>query len=513
MFTDARELPDHSEIQADLAIIGGGAAGITLARALAGTRLKICLAEAGGLTYDPDVQALYEGESVGIDYPLTASRLRFIGGSTNHWGGYCVPLEPIDFEARAWLPHSGWPFGHEELDPYYGPACQVVEIGSRRFDDPEYWQRQTGTPMLQQATGRLRSRVVQFSPPTRFGVRYHSDLEATNNLQVLLHATVANIAAAPNGNHISHLEVRTLTGLAHRIRARRFVLATGALENARILLLSNDVARPGLGNQHDLVGRFFMEHPHLTGFAEVVIANQARLPALYVVRQKIEGRYAQAALVPTEQTLRSQRLLNAMFMMGLAGTYREGSRPYLGEEKTAAHETMLRAARRFLADGEGPLDPKDPSYSGMWLGIGCACEQVPNPDSRVSLSDKLDHLGQREIRLDWRLTEQDRHSVVWHMRSLGLELSSLGIGRMVLNVDDDGIWPTQVRGGSHHMGTTRMHDDPRQGVVDSNCRVHGIDNLYVAGSSVFPTSNAANPTLTIVALALRLADHLKEQPA
>ncbi len=513
MFTDARELPDHSEIQADLAIIGGGAAGISLARALAGTRLKVCLAEAGGMAYDADVQALYEGESVGIDYSLTANRLRFLGGSTNHWGGYCVPLESIDFEERDWLPHSGWPFGREELDPYYGPACQVVEIGSPRFDDLDYWQRQTGTPMLQQGTGRLRTRVVQFSTPTHFGQRYRSELEAAKSLQVLLNANVVNIAAAPNGGHIDHLKVRTLTGLSHRIRARQFVLATGALENARVLLLSNDVVRPGLGNQNDLVGRFFMEHPHLSGFAEVVTANRARLPALYVERKDIEGRSAQAALVPTDQTLRSRRLLNAMFMLGLAGTYRDNAPPYLGPETTAAHKTMLRAARRFLADGEGPLNPQDPSYCGLWLGIGCACEQVPNPDSRVSLADKLDHLGQREIRLDWRLTEQDRHSVVWHMHSLGLELASLGIGRMVLNVDDDGIWPAHVGGGSHHMGTTRMHVDPRKGVVDRNCRVHSVDNLYVAGSSVFPTSNAANPTLTIVALALRLADHLKEQLA
>ncbi len=511
MFTDARELPDHTGVQADLAIIGGGAAGITVARALAGTGLRICLAESGGMQYDPDVQALYDGQSVGIDYSLTFNRLRYFGGSTNHWGGYCSPLDPIDFEKRDWVPHSGWPFGREEIEPYYSPACEVVEIGPPRFEDLDYWRRETGAPLLAQSTGRFRTRVVQFSPPTRFGQRYGAELAASKNVQVLLNATVVNIAAAPNGDHITHLGVRTLTGLTHRIRARRFVLATGALENPRLLLLSDDVVRPGLGNQHDLVGRYFMEHPHLSGFGEMVVAQPKRLPSIYYNRVKVEGHSAQAGLVPTKETLRNGRLLNATFMMGFAGEYRDRNRPGLGPGPTAAHKAMLRAARRFLADGTGPLDPSDPSYAGIWLGIGCACEQAPNPDSRLSLSNELDALGQRKSRLDWRLSSQDRHSVVHHIRMLGLELASPGIGRMLINVDDDGIWPEQVSGGSHHMGTTRMHDDPKQGVVDRNCRVHGIDNLYVAGSSVFPTSGASNPTLNLVALALRLADHLKAQ--
>jgi choline dehydrogenase-like flavoprotein len=155
------------------------------------------------------------------------------------------------------------------------------------------------------------------------------------------------------------------------------------------------------------------------------------------------------------------------------------------------------------------VKPQAPTYIGSRLGLGCACEQVPNPDSRVSLSSQRDALGLPQIKLDWRLTEQDRRSLVTHMHSLALEFGALGMGRMVLYVEDDGIWPAHVDGGSHHMGTTRMHDDPRHGVVDRNSKVHAIDNLYVAGSSVFPTCGSANPTLTIVALTLRLADHLR----
>ena len=172
---------------------------------------------------------------------------------------------------------------------------------------------------------------------------------------------------------------------------------------------------------------------------------------------------------------------------------------------------MLMAARRFLSDRDDAEKSPEPDAAGVWLGIGCACEQAPNPASRVSLSAERDALGLAKIRLDWRLTEQDRHSVVEHMRSLALEFGALDIGRMILNVEDDGRWPEVVSGGNHHMGTTRMSDNPRRGVVDRNTRVHGTDNLYIAGSSVFPTSGAANPTLTIVAMTLRLADHLRKQ--
>lgn len=504
MYIDARTLPDRTRLEADIAIIGAGPAGITLARALGGGHRSVCLLDAGGVEHDQQVQALYDGESVGIDYPVIIHRLRMFGGSSNHWGGFCRPLDPIDFEVRDWVPHSGWPFGIDTLDPYYGPASGIVEITPDRFADSTYWEMATGERQIPPVTGRMQLRYVHFSPPTRFGERYGPELRATVNTRVVLNANVTNIAATADGRHVARLDVRTLTGLQHTVQARTYVLATGGLENARMLLLSDDVVSAGLGNQNDLVGRFFMEHPHLPGFGEIVVADLARLPTIYRRRVIVDGRAANAAFNPSEAFLREQRLLNATFMAGEAGTYRAGL-PAEGEH-AARHVEMLSAARRFLADGP---DAVDPAVLGHWLGLGCSCEQAPNPDSRVSLSPQRDVLGLRKLRLDWRLTGQDRRSVVRHMRSLAMEFGALGIGRLLMHVEDDGVWPERVDGGSHHMGTTRMHDDPRQGVVDGNCRVHGIDNLYVAGSSVFPTSGAANPTLTIVALALRLADHLK----
>jgi choline dehydrogenase-like flavoprotein len=506
---DALTLPDQSQFEADIAIIGGGPAGITLARAFADSPTAVCLIEGGGLSFDAEVQSLYAGENVGIDYPLGSRRMRFLGGSSNHWGGYCRPLDPIDFEQRDWVPNSGWPFTIDELLPYYGPASETVEIGSPRFDDKAYWETHTGEPLPEPVSGRLALRFVQFSPPTRFGERYRDALSRAGNVRVLLNANLVNIASIGEGSSVSGLEIRTLTGLQHRVRARRYVLATGGLENPRMLLLSNRDVPYGLGNQHDLVGRYFMEHPHLTGFGDIVVGELERLPKIYRRHVRVEGRPASAAFVPTMRLLRQRRLLNATFMTGEAGHYRYDT---VSEwPRAAEHMRMLKAARNLLGTAEQPLEPAADAPLGAWLGLGCACEQVPNPDSRVTLASERDALGLRRIRLDWRLTAEDRRSLVEHVRSLAIEIGALGIGRMKIDVGDPQQWPAVVAGGAHHMGTTRMHDDPRRGVVDRNCRVHGIDNLYVAGSSVFPTGGAANPTLTIIALTLRLADHLRRE--
>jgi len=505
MFIDAQTLADQTIIESDLVILGGGPAGITLARELTQQNCQVCLVEAGGLQFDAKSQRLYEGESAGIDYPLANSRLRFLGGSSNHWGGYCRPLSAIDFEQRDWVPYSGWPFGLEELLPYYEKASELVEVAPARFEDSAYWQETSGEPLLDFASQRLTAQYIQYSPPTHFGERYQSDLAQQANLRVLYNANVVNIDANTEGNTITHLSIRTLTGRKLKVKSKQFVLAAGGLENARLLLLSDNVMPAGLGNQNDLVGRFFMEHPHLQGFCEIVIADLKRLPKLYYERITAGSRTGSAAFIPTDSFLRQRQLLNATFQMGVAGKYQNNDpSSYTEAIKAESHLRMLQAAHHFLAD-------KDAKNPGLWLGVGGSCEQVPNPDSRVSLSAQRDELGLKKIRLDWRLSEQDRRSVIEHIRSLALEFGALGIGRMVMNIEDDGRWPEQVTGGNHHMGTTRMHNNPKNGVVDEDSKIHGIDNLYVAGSSVFPTSGTAHPTLTVVALALRLADHLKKR--
>ena len=506
MFIDARKLPRDSRLTADLAIIGAGPAGITLARSMIGGPTRVCLLEAGGTALDGPTQALYEGKNVGIEYPLAGSRLRYFGGSSNHWGGLCRTLHRIDLERRDWLPDSGWPFGFDELQRYYEAASVIVEVSPARFSDRVYWQEKTGEHLREMPSGRMDLAFIQFSPPTRFGQRYGEELKAAPNIDVLLNANVTNIGVTQDGQSVQRLDIAALNGLRHRVDAKAFVLATGGLENPRLLLLSNDVLPAGLGNRHDLVGRYFMEHPHLSGLGEVVVPDIDRLPKVYWRSLPVDGRDAGASFVPSDAFLRQNRLLNIQFTLSYRSGYRKGEAPG-NPDIGAKHLDMLAASSKLTGRG----NPVNEDWLGAWLGLGCACEQAPNPDSRVMLADEQDVLGLRKICLDWRLTETDRHSMVRHLENLAMEIGALGTGRMRIDVDDLEYWPPMVPGGSHHMGTTRMHDDPSRGVVDRNCKVHGIDNLYVTGGSVFPTSGAANPTLTIVALTLRLADHLKSR--
>ncbi|MCF8014704.1 MAG: GMC family oxidoreductase [Chromatiaceae bacterium] len=536
MLIDARHLDDNSRIEADLAIIGAGPAGISLARRLANAKTCGCLIESGGLSPEAETQDLYQGETPSIAYPLSSSRLRYFGGSSGHWGGFCRPLDPVDFEQRDWIPLSGWPFGREELDPYWEIASTPAETAPAQYENGDYWAKATGEPMVDWRAGRFMTRFFQYSPPTRFGERYRGELERADQIRVLLHSNLTRISARPSARAVDHLQLQTLSGRRHQVHAKRYVLAAGGIENARLLLLSNDVMPTGLGNQNDMVGRCFMEHPHLGGFAEIVIADLSRLPRIYREQVRFDGRTARVCYIPRGDFLQREQLLSASFTMSVVETLGRELEPESAATPppaTVGLRHMLAAARPFLTDPSTLSDShrtglereakgnaqqlgnaQQPSNGlGVRMGIGCACEQVPNLDSRVTLSDERDALGLRRTRLDWKLTEQDRRSLIANIHALGRELSATGIGRMRPRLPDDGRWEPRVSGGSHHMGTTRMSDDPKRGVTDRHCRVHGIDNLYIAGSSLFPTCGSANPTLNILALAYRLADHLEQQSA
>lgn len=512
MIEDARSLEAGTLIETDLAIIGGGAAGITLALELAGSGLDICLLESGGLEYEEETQKLYEGGIAPRWYfPLHQCRLRYFGGSTNHWGGWCRPLAPIDFEARDWVPHSGWPITRADLDPWYQRAQPLIEAGPFRYESPEFWEQRFGEPMPVFPLGRVTTEFFQYSPPTRFGSRYRDELAAAGNVRILLHANVTEIESNEAASEVSGLQVATLAGNRFRVRARACVLAAGGIENARLLLHSSRVRPAGLGNDRDLVGRFFMEHPHVPLMAHVACTRPAVLPSIYTQHLLHEKATVHALLVPTETLLREERLLNAGFTVGVMGTYdRDGAPPQDERNSRPVYELLQDlGGDTGTPPGAGPRGWPPAGAVGALMVLGGACEQVPDPDSRVTLGAERDALGMQRAQLDWRLSRRDVDSLYRVLHEIGREFGAMGMGRLRPFVGAAEDWPAEVLGGNHHMGTTRMAQDPAHGVVDADCRVHGIANLYIAGSSVFPTGGAANPTLTIVALALRLADHLR----
>jgi len=516
MLQDFRRL-DRKEIDADLCIVGGGAAGITLARAFTGTGIRVCLLESGGFEYEPKIQELYNGEDAGFrePYGLTGSRLRYFGGTTNHWTGHCAPLSRMDFEARPWLPHSGWPIRIEDLDPYYKVAQTLCEVGSYRYHLSDFPERLRQAPPFD--GHKVLMRVWRLSPPTRFGTKYRRELEQAGNVHVYLHANVTELEANRESSCVSAARLRTLDGQTGRVRAKYFVLACGGIENARILLLSNRVASRGLGNGYDLVGRFYMDHPKVESAAIAFVEDTEPFKALLGDFSK-DSVKLETLLCASEESQKREQTLNwaaqlsfapvpgewAVALRDIRDSWQAGRWPDDFSQKVWAVISDLDSVAKGIYQRFGPRP----------LSILARLEPAPDPNNRITLAQERDALGQNMVRRYWRLAMPEKRTVRSAMRILAEELGRLGLGRVKLadwlpgeNVE----WSDNLSGGPHHIGTTRMASNPRKGVVDATCRVHGMDNLYIAGSSVFPTAGYAHPTLTIVALALRLAEQLKQR--
>lgn len=526
MLIDARTLPPDAELDCDVCVIGGGPAGITLACRWIDKPFRVTLLESGGLTVRRRSQNLARGANVGLPYlPLHLTRMRCLGGSTARWTGWCRPLDPIDFEARDWIPDSGWPFGLEELATFYRGAHELCELGTYRYD-AQSWSGAIG-PELPVSTGPLRTRIFHHSPPTHFGVAYRGQLEEARNVTVYLNATLLGLLADEGGRIPSATAAVPGRGRL-TVRSRIYVLAAGGIENARILLLSGS-GRGGLGNQRGLVGRYFMEHPILfTGTFEPDPPNRDltlyTFPPTRVEPPGLRGRIV-AALSPSADVLRRERIGNcAVHFMRRAS--HKTMPDYFTAGVASLHE--LGGAARRLEAPDGTLRHLKSVFAEMGPAVRTAAralraaapegryalkvylEPVPNPSSRVELSGDRDRFGQPRARVSWRLTESDRRTLRRLLEITSTEMERTGVGRVrIMGADTDSGWPPTLSGGSHHMGVTRMHPDPGRGVVDPDCLVHGLSNLYAAGSSVFPTVGYANPTLTIIALALRLADHLE----
>jgi choline dehydrogenase-like flavoprotein len=462
------------------------------------------------------------------------SRARYFGGSCNLWAGRSMALNPIDFENRSWVPHSGWPIPHEEVARYYPRAAQILGLPDldrlANQEVPGHLSPQEralldGRDLVPTASAWARK-------PKRFGASYRRELTRARNVRTLLNLSVTRLVPNQDGNAIDAIEARTLDGLRVAIRARQFVIACGGIENARLLLVSRDRFADGIGNQHGLVGRFFMDHPRAV-YGRIKVNAGVQLPLLrgrplrdgkmqlgiglspdaqrregllnhYVTFEELTSGYAEASYQSVVQTMK------VVLRRGHAGSRFDFARErlksapeliYLLSPKELIPHPLYRAyaaLRERLPHRHGPR-----TYVAVYF-----CEQPPNPDSRVLLDSSCDRLGVPLLKLDWRLDDSIRHSVVRLQQLLAQQLEKTGSGR--LEASDRDISFTDA---SHHMGTTRMSAQPSQGVVDTDCRVHGMANLYVAGSSVFPCAGHANPTLTLVALCLRLCERVLARDA
>jgi len=541
VLTRLDELDEGAEIGCDVAIVGAGAAGITLARELAAGGVEVVLAESGLLEVDGPTQELNEGEVRGLPYePLESARARVLGGTTALWTGWCKPLDPVDLAARPALGLPGWPVPAGELAPYYARAMPHLEVGPNRFDGQPW--RDLGEASDAFDPARLALTFWERSPPTRFGERYRDELGASPRIRVLLGANLTGVRLDPGGASVRQLDLASLGGRRVLLKAERYVLACGGIENARLLLASDDVLPEGAGNRHDLVGRHFMEHPQFE-VAQVFPADTFGFLDRYY-RRRQDGRFHRVGwqLPPAAQEAlgAANHAAEILIEPGREGAADRAS-TLLGEVAGGRIPDELdRRLLEVLADLGGAARGAWRKYAGgkevnrppRALALHVTVDLVPDPDSRVTLTGERDALGLRRAALDWRLGAANGRGVGALARAVAAELGRLGLARVRLHPaldDETGAWAAGGRANLvghgenpdlppmhiswHHMGTTRMAADPASGVVDADCRVHGVANLHVAGSSVFPSTGNANPTLTIVALAVRLADHLKARLA
>lgn len=578
---DLATFPSDSVFEADLAIVGGGPAGLTIAREFFGTSTRVLLLESGLLDETPDHAALAELDSVGEprteaqkqkriafhgasssswsqDVQPYGVRCRALGGSSHAWAGKSAAFDQIDFAERPWVPYSGWPILRESLVPYLDRAAHVLNLGPNSYDASLWKLIGIAPPKPRLDVEGLRSFFWQFARSRldhldimRFGPEFVTF--RAENVRVLLNATVRQIELAPDGGSFGGLEISTIDGVRSKVKAKSAVIAASGIENPRLLLASNTLQSSGIGNGYDLVGRFLMDHAgaRVGRFKSADLAQIVKRFGFYGVRHGgrthmyMHGLALSPVLQEREQLLNSavyfmperslddpwdalKRLLRRKSVKPVqdihsvvsgAGLLAKGVGMKILASNTTPTifkdfivDTAIRYSPNFVAE-EFQSRGLPHKLTGVW--IDAIAEQRPNPDSRVSLSDRTDRLGVPLAKVNWRINDDERRTIVRIAHLTRDVFARAGLPKPLLEpwIAEERLADGVIIDMAHTLGTTRMSENPKSGVVDENCQVHGVQGLYLAGASIFPTSGHANPTLMILALAIRLADTIKSRLA
>ena len=527
-FEQGRQVPTDSVLTADVCVIGSGAAGITLARQLSGSKLRVLIVEAGGLKQDRQTEDdCFKVQHVGVPYrnPIP-SRGRWFGGSTNLWFGRIAVPDPIDFEERPWVPNSGWPVSYEQLQPWLHTASEILDVPNFEKIHLANW-RANPTIDTFVTEGAANLGVFLWARGLTMASEHGRTIKDSANVRVLLEGTAVELVPNPDATLIESLTVAGPSGNRFSIQASTFVLAAGGLENPRLLLASRIRSAQGVGNDRDLVGRFLMDHPRGEGLATVDLRglSTGQTQRLLLLGEKARTPYGKTQLRLTfpPPMQRDEELLNHSLHAHVVTNALSDS---------AAYQGARRLKRRLDGSGAEPgASLREDAVAALkgvpelaQFGVRRAArrarptelvvidqmEQEPDALSRVMLDPMhQDRFGLPRLVVDWRISLATYRSQRRMHEMFNEILQGAGIHTFRSQVlDRPGELP-ELLDMKHPMGTTRMSGSPATGVVDSNCRVHGVSNLYVAGSSVFPTGGHANPTLLIIALAARLADHIQ----
>ncbi len=538
---DLQSIPAGTSLKADLAIIGAGPAGLTVARELANTKIRVLVLESGGAGFEPRAQALNQVDNIGEpiergtapgrgyadelswlnDIPAFELRNRLVGGSTHTWVGKCAAFDEIDFAERHWVPDSGWPIARESLSGALDRAAVVLNLGPNVYDEGLYSLLRSPPADLRINRELLRPFFWQFShareraEPLRFGDEI-GKLDAPN-IEILTNATVTHLNTDETGQRLVSLDLRSLDGSHASVRADVVVLSAGGIENPRLLLASG-----GIGNRFGIVGRYLADHPRavVARFDKEQAAAIARHFGFYGLESGYRTQFYLHGLTLSPRLQEREGLLNcaAYPVQELAeddpwlalrrlGRSRAGNRMRHAWRVLSSPGLIAAGLHRRLVLKRGlPRRLEGIRFDTM-------VEQRPDPESRVTLSARRDRLGMPLARINWKISIQEIASVARLAELMSAEFQRVGLPqpRLADWIQRNDLGGAAFSDMAHPACTTRMGRDPATSVVDENARVHGMEGLYIAGSSVFPTASHANPTLMIVALAIRLADHLKDQ--
>jgi len=510
-----------SEFTADVCILGTGAVGIALAMEFLDSSTQVLLVESGRHQFEAEVQQLYESDIAGLPFPgVHEGRVRIHGGTTTKWAGQASRWDPIDFEARPWVAESGWPISRDDLMPYYQRAELRMGLELRNYDASDWPGHPSAAISYDPAC--LKFCYSQFAAQPDFAVRHREQLRLAENVRVLLHANAVSIAIDAPSQRVDHIDIQTLAGKKGQVRARHYVVCLGGIETARLMLASRQHDPAGVGNRHDLVGRFFQDHVH--GLVARVYPRDRRafgrqFDPIYAGRSKL---HPKVALAPTLQ--RNQQTLHVAGdivyeqspdspLEAAKLILRSVRQPELRNQLPRALLRVLRRPHELIAAAwrygvtRQTITPRN---GPIYLGI--QSETQPNHASRVRLGTRLDALGMPRSVIEWKLTDLEHRSIDLFIRTVQTEFERLGLARVEYDPDLLAGFPHDIgpcHDASHHMGAARMAHDPQKGVVNADCQVHGLSNLHIGGSAVFPTSSFSNPTLTAIALCIRLSERLK----
>lgn len=519
MITDFRRSDAPAGFDTDICVIGSGAAGLTLAEHVAGP-LRVLVVEAGDRKPAKGADEWLTGEA--SDFAFTgfeSGRLRAFGGATRLWAGQLIRLDPIDFERRDWVPHSGWPITAADLTPYYDAAEAFLGVPQAEYGAATWTRFGMRDPGFDNAD--VTPKFTVYMPQPDFTKAFGKRLLANKALDFLFNAAAVGIELDEHGQRATGLQIRGDGGRRGVVRARAFVVCGGGIENPRLLLASNTVLPDGIGNARGLVGRFFQDHP--SGTTGTLATNRPRVVQEQFRKLRCAGVTFWPKLALTEAAQRRGHYLNANSLMlydyadtSALARAKEAVEAVKSRQVGSVAREGLRVLRHIpeLAGrlGHTVVTGKAPVFAPSRVMLKAHVEQVPDPDNRVSLSSERDRFGVPRARLAWRVHPDELRTLRAVTEAVGQEFHRLGLGDMTvspwLSQGVDAARP-ELEDTYHHAGTTRMATSPAEGVTDPDCLVFGTDNLYLAGGSVFPTSGYANPTLTIVALALRLSETLR----